>query len=71
LDQKSQLLPELRSAAQTAEDRFKEAEKAVEQQKKIGSLKDELVWAHIKEKRDVSSVIETIPNAPPTKSLFT
>lgn len=48
------MLPDLLSAAQAAEDRFKEAEKAVELQKKIDSLKNELVWAHVKEKRDVS-----------------
>ena len=54
LDQKSRMLPDLLSAAQAAEDRFKEAEKAVELQKKIDRLKNELVWAHVKEKRDVS-----------------
>jgi len=52
------MLPELRSAARAAEDRFKEAEKAVELQKKIDNLKNELVWAHVKEKRDVSSTSE-------------
>ncbi|KAF9649912.1 P-loop containing nucleoside triphosphate hydrolase protein [Thelephora ganbajun] len=52
LDQKSRMLPDLLSAAQAAEDRFKEAEKAVELQKKIDKLKNELVWAHVKEKRD-------------------
>ena len=56
LDQKSKMLPDLLSAAQAAEDRFKEAEKAVELQKKIDKLKNELVWAHVNEKRDVSSV---------------
>ena len=49
------MLPDLLSAAQAAEDRFKEAEKAVELQKKIDKLKNELVWAHVNEKRDVSS----------------
>jgi len=63
LDQKSRLLPELLSAARAAEDRFKEAEKAVEQQKKIDSLKNELVWAHVGEKRNVSSAIKAIPKA--------
>ena len=53
------MLPDLLSAARAAEDRFKEAEKAVEQQKKIDSLKNELVWAHVKEKRDVSHAVET------------
>ncbi|KAF9777990.1 P-loop containing nucleoside triphosphate hydrolase protein [Thelephora terrestris] len=52
LQQKGKVLPDLRSAAQAAEDRFKEAEKAVELQKKIDKLKNELVWAHVKEKRD-------------------
>jgi hypothetical protein len=43
LDQKSKVLPDLLNAAQAAEDRFKEAEKAVELQKKIDGLKNELV----------------------------
>lgn len=55
LDQKGKALPDLLSAAQAAEDRFKEAEKAVELQKKIDKLKNELVWAHVKEKHDVNS----------------
>jgi hypothetical protein len=54
LDQKSKVLPDLLSAAQAAEDRFKEAEKAVELQKKIEKFKNELVWSHVKDKRDVS-----------------
>ena len=55
LDHKSKMLPDLLSVAQAAEDRFKEAEKAVELQKKIDKLKNELVWAHVNDKRDVSS----------------
>ena len=49
------MIPDLYSAAVAAEDRFKEAEKAVELQKKIEKLKNELVWSHVKDKRDVSS----------------
>ncbi|KAJ2914708.1 hypothetical protein MD484_g5713, partial [Candolleomyces efflorescens] len=49
---KKEAIPDLRAKYQREVARYREAEKAREQKKKIDELKCELAWSHVKEKED-------------------
>ncbi|KAF6754824.1 P-loop containing nucleoside triphosphate hydrolase protein [Ephemerocybe angulata] len=49
---KKEAIPDLRRAFNEALRRFKEAEKAREQKKKVDDLKKEKAWAHVNEKKE-------------------
>jgi hypothetical protein len=57
LQQKREVIPDLKSAFKEATVRFEEALKAREQKKKADELKKELAWAHVAAKEDVCSFI--------------
>ena len=52
LQTKKEAIPDLRRHYNEVVTRFKEAEKAVAQKKKVDDLKKELAWAHVKAKED-------------------
>ncbi|TEB23008.1 P-loop containing nucleoside triphosphate hydrolase protein [Coprinellus micaceus] len=52
LQTKKEAIPDLRRHYNEVVTRFKEAEKAVAQKKKVDDLKKELAWAHVKTKED-------------------
>jgi structural maintenance of chromosomes protein 6 len=50
LEQKKEVLPDLKQAFKRATENFQEATKAREQKKKVDDLKIECVWAHVSQK---------------------
>ncbi len=53
LTSKSEMIPDLQQALKDAVRRLEEAEKAVEQQRKVNELKSELAWTHVTVKEKV------------------
>jgi len=53
LQQKTEVIPDLKTAFKEASVRFEEATKAREQKKKVDELKKELAWAHVAAKENV------------------
>lgn len=53
LNAKRSALPDLKNVVKRANERWKTAEKAVEQMKKMDELKKEQAWAHVEEKGQV------------------
>jgi structural maintenance of chromosomes protein 6 len=60
LQQKREVIPDLKSAFKEASIRFEEASKAREQKKKADDLKKELAWAHVAAKENVRFVIDPL-----------
>lgn len=59
LNRKKEVIPELKEAYKRAKARHVEAEAAEGQSQKVVQLKDELCWAYVGEKEDVSFVLNS------------